>query len=465
MASIAASRLTGNKKLDQEIISRGLGARWQLLIQLLTGQIAVTAAAQKAGVSRVTIYKWIAGFVLGALSGLEGLKPGPKVDWQARCRELEKENKALKQEIKRLKRLYTQAQAVINFLSVILKPLLGALNKAYQRFSAEDKWTILLALESLRAQGGTITGFSQAVQKAYSTLLRWRKLVRGKTKAEALAILQDKTQAFSEPRLPEATRRAIVACHEHYPHWGAKQIAHYLSQKQGLKISPATVHKVLKQEHPVPPWDKERRRKLHTFGQVNFATCIDHAEIVLGGVKAHLCLLLDETSRFILGWSLGLSKSAARVVELIKAVSHQYGRPTLVKTDNAPEFRQEFRRLINVLGIFHLNSPYYHAPFNGKVERVIRDLRRYLKFQPCPANLEQLAAQIEAWVYEHNYLRCHEDLRWLTPAEVFLEKKTPALPDYIEKIYVHQEEKRLVLKFKNRRNQPARLELTLPEAA
>ncbi|MBE3572856.1 MAG: DDE-type integrase/transposase/recombinase [Moorella humiferrea] len=465
MASITSTRLTGNSQLDQEIISRGLDARWQLLIQLLTGQIAVTAAAQKAGVSRVTIYQWLSHFVMGALAGLTGQKPGPKVDWQARCRELEAENKALKQEIKRLKRLYTQAQAVINFLSAILRPLLGTLNTAYRRFSAADKWTILQYLESLRTQGGTIMGFSQAVQKAYSTLLRWRKLVRGKNKAEALAILADKTQAFAEPRLPAATRQAIVACHEQYPHWGAKQIAHYLGQKQGLKMSPATVHKVLKQEHPSAPWDKERRQKRHTFGRVNFATCIDHAEITLGGLKAQLCLLLDETSRFILGWSLDLSKSAAQVVDLIKTVSRQYGRPTLVKTDNAPEFRQEFRRLINVLGIFHLNSPYYYAPFNGKVERVLRDLRRYLKFQPCPANLEQLAAQVEAWVYEHNYLRCHEDLRWLTPAAVFLEKKTPTLPDYIEKIYVRQQEKRLVLKFKNRRNRPARLELTLPEAA
>lgn len=153
------------------------------------------------------------------------------------------------------------------------------------------------------------------------------------------------------------------------------------------------------------------------------------------------------------------------MVDLIKTVSRQYGCPTLVKTDNAPEFRQEFRRLVNALGLFHLNSPYYYAPFNGKVERVLRDLRRYLKFQPGPATLEQLAAQVEAWVYEHNYLRCHEGLGWLTPADVFLEKKTPALPDYIEKIHVRQEEKRLVLKFKNRRNRPARLELTLPEAA
>ncbi|CEP68091.1 Integrase, catalytic core [Moorella glycerini] len=362
MASITSTRLTGNSQLDQEIISRGLDARWQLLIQLLTGQIAVTAAAQKAGVSRVTIYQWLSHFVMGALAGLTGQKPGPKVDWQARCRELEVENKALKQEVKRLKRQNVQAQAVISFLSVILKPLLGALNTAYRRFSAEEKWTILQHLESLRAQGGTITGFSQAVPKAYSTLLRWRKLVRGKTKAAALAILTDKTQAFAEPRLPAATRQAIVACHEQYPHWGAKQIAHYLGQKQGLKMSPATVHKVLKQEHPSAPWDKERRQKRHTFGRVNFATCIDHAEIAIGGRKAQLCLLLDETSRFILGWSLDLSKSAAQVVELIKAVSHQYCRPTLVKTDNAPEFRQEFRQLINALGIFHLNSPYYYAP-------------------------------------------------------------------------------------------------------
>ncbi|RJX19992.1 MAG: hypothetical protein C4575_07400 [Desulforudis sp.] len=44
------------------------------------------------------------------------------------------------------------------------------------------------------------------------------------------------------------------------------------------------------------------------------------------------------------------------------------------------------------------------APFNGKVERVIRELRDYLKFQPPAATLTELAAQIAAWVHEHNLL-------------------------------------------------------------
>ncbi|BCV20792.1 hypothetical protein [Moorella sp. Hama-1] len=100
MASITSTRLTGNSQLDQEIIARGQEQKWQLIIQILTGCITITAAAGEAEVSRPTIYKWLTGFVLGALTGLEGLKPGPKVDWQARCRELEAENKALKQEVK-----------------------------------------------------------------------------------------------------------------------------------------------------------------------------------------------------------------------------------------------------------------------------------------------------------------------------------------------------------------------------
>lgn len=43
--------------------------------------------------------------------------------------------------------------------------------------------------------------------------------------------------------------------------------------------------------------------------------------------------------------------------------------------------------------MFHLNSPYYYAPFNGKVERVIRELRDYLKFQSPAATLAELAAK------------------------------------------------------------------------
>ena len=51
-------------------------------------------------------------------------------------------------------------------------PPLGGLEQAYRRFSAQDKYTVLVALDKLLAEGGTILGFSHAVHKAYSTLLR-----------------------------------------------------------------------------------------------------------------------------------------------------------------------------------------------------------------------------------------------------------------------------------------------------
>lgn len=387
------------------------------------------------------------------------------MDWEAKCRELERENRELKKEIRQVERANACLQAVVTFLTVLLTPLLGGLDKAYRRFSAQDKYAVLAAMEKLKEEGGTILGFSHVVHKAYSTLLRWRSLVRGKTKDQALELLADKAAAHRKPGLAPFVRQAITYCHEKFPHWGAKQIARHLQKKQGLKVSPATVHKILKQEHPDGPWDKKRRQKLHTFGVAGLAFCLDHAELAVGQAKAWVLLLLDETSRFILGFSLEVSKSTEKAVDLVRAAIDQYGRPLLVKTDNAPEFRQEFRALIGALGLFHLNSPYYYAPFNGKVERVIRELRDYLKFQPKAATLAELAAQIAAWIQEHNYLRCHEGLGWLTPAEVFLEGKQPAVPEQVERVRLRQEEGRVVLKFKNRRNQPARLELTLPQAA
>ena len=465
MASIPSSNLTGNPGLDREIRSRGLEGKWRTVMLVLTGKTSVTAAAQEAGVSRQTVHRWLKKFVLGALMALEDQKPGPRVDWEAKCQELERENRELKRQIRQMERANAELQAAVTFLTVLLTPLLGGLDRAYRRFSARDKWMVLAALDKLLAEGGTIMGFSHVVHKAYSTLLRWRKLVRGKTEEEALKILADKTAPHPQPGLAPEVHQAITACHERFPHWGAKQIAHHLEKKQGFKVSSATVQKVLKQQHPGGSWDKKRREKLHTFGLAGLVFCLDHAAMALGQAKAQVLLLLDETSRFILGFSVELSKSTENAVDLVRAAIDQYGRPLLVKTDNAPEFRQEFRALIGALGLFHLNSPYYYAPFNGKLERVIRELRNYLKFQPPAATLAELVAQIAAWVYEHNFLRCHEGLGWLTPAEVLLEKKEPTLPEYVERVRLRQEEGRVVLKFQNRRNQPARLELTLPEAA
>lgn len=122
-------------------------------------------------------------------------------------------------------------------------------------------------------------------------------------------------------------------------------------------MSPATVHQVLKQEHPDAPWDKKRRQKLHTFGQAGLAFCLDHAELAVGQAKAQVCILLDETSRFILGFSLEFSKSTAKAKEPLRAAMEQYGRPLLVKTDNAPEFREEFRLAMGAPWACSISTP------------------------------------------------------------------------------------------------------------
>jgi len=82
MVSITGTSLTGNQKLDAEIKNEGQELKWEVVMQVLKGQINKTEAAALAGVSRPTIYKWLHGFVHGALDGLKAQRPGPKVNWK-----------------------------------------------------------------------------------------------------------------------------------------------------------------------------------------------------------------------------------------------------------------------------------------------------------------------------------------------------------------------------------------------
>ena len=48
----------------------------------------------------------------------------------------------------------------------------------------------------------------------------------------------------------------------------------------------------------------------------------------------------------------------------------KYGKPTIIKADNGPEFRTDCEEKIGSLSVHLLNNPVYYGQFNGAHERI-----------------------------------------------------------------------------------------------
>ena len=50
----------------------------------------------------------------------------------------------------------------------------------------------------------------------------------------------------------------------------------------------------------------------------------------------------------------------------------KYGKPSIIKADNGPEFRLDCREALNKFAVYLFNSPVYYGQFNGAHERIHR---------------------------------------------------------------------------------------------
>ncbi len=146
--------------------------------------------------------------------------------------------------------------------------------------------------------------FSHITGKCYNTLLRWYNLAKGKSKEEAFHVLKDKSSGKPGRRISDT----VV---------GAKQISGHLKRlSPSVQVAQGTVASLIKEFDPDWSPDKKRRRKIYSFGEKNFAACMDFVELSLSTFKVSLCVVMDEPTRFITGWVLSVSTSTKEVVKL-----------------------------------------------------------------------------------------------------------------------------------------------------
>ena len=202
--------------------------------------------------------------------------------------------------------------------------------------------------------------------------------------------------------------------------WGGKKVSHYLLREEICYLSPSTISRI--KDNFKSTIDLSQFKKARRYESIDPNDCwaLDFKEFKWGEKTLYLCLILDDCSRFIIDWRITAHPTAKFVKDLLRKNFRQYGKPEVVKSDNGPQFRVQFKEFLQDWLIEYHVSPYYEPSYNGKVERKNRDIKKIIKeINYESTTLEELFNIIGNAIYEHNHIRPHQSLDGVTPYQKY----------------------------------------------
>jgi len=260
-----------------------------------------------------------------------------------------------------------------------------------------------------------------------STYYRWR---RGKPD-------NDKRRKSWNHITPNEERRILAVARE-FPDLSCRQLSAWITDNEGFAVSESTVYRILKREGLVKrqetemPAAKEYHTKTTGPHQM-WATDASYFKVAGWGYY-YLVTVMDDFSRFILGWKLQKDMSANSFIEVVQQAVDATGmtdvpveeRTRLLSDNGAGYISRAFRDYLNLVGIRHILAAPFHPQTNGKVERYQQSLKRVVNqlSYDLPSQLEKAIAD---FVDYYNYRRYHKALGNVTPADVLYGRREQIL--------------------------------------
>jgi transposase InsO family protein len=208
---------------------------------------------------------------------------------------------------------------------------------------------------------------------------------------------------------------------------GVKRLRHELHRLHGVRLSPATIHKILvRHALNVLPGRKRRRHKPRSYSRPvpGDRVQMDDCKIRSG---VYQFTAIDDCSRYLVAGLARRRSAAATLAFLDQVLDEMPFAIQRVQTDRGTEFFAEAvqRRLVAEAVKFRPIPP--RSPhLNGKVERAQRTILE--EFWPTvdPKGAD-VADRLAEWVHHYNWERQHEALNGSTPIDRVCERagKTP----------------------------------------
>ncbi|MHB8899449.1 MAG: integrase core domain-containing protein [Thermoguttaceae bacterium] len=153
----------------------------------------------------------------------------------------------------------------------------------------------------------------------------------------------------------------------------------------------------------------------------------------------YLVAFMDDHSRFITGYGLHASQSAALVLEVVRAAIAAYGSPQEILTDNGSQYitwrgKSQFTREMEKRGIHQIVATPRRPQTLGKIERFWRSLWRECLETAVFLDLADARQRIGLFIDHYNLQRPHQGIDGLVPADRFFHAAPEVLKTLKERV-------------------------------
>lgn len=222
----------------------------------------------------------------------------------------------------------------------------------------------------------TTRELSQRLPLSYATLLRWRRRAR-----HGEPLLRPPGPKKLGP-LPFEQLRQEVEQLLHKKKRSGGSGALYTKYREA--ISRRDLHRLINEQRRHQVQQRRRRLTRISWKEPNLAWSIDATEYGRDktGRKLYLIATQDLASRYSLEPLVTIDPSAQEVAAYLHQLFQRHARPLFLKRDNGSLFNNQWvDELLANECVLPLNSPAGYPPYNGAIEKAIRELKEQLT--PC----------------------------------------------------------------------------------
>jgi transposase InsO family protein len=282
----------------------------------------------------------------------------------------------------------------------------------------------LVAIEALES-GLSADEASDLIGVSASTIHKWRKDYA----TEGIEGLCRKASSIAIRKQCSALREKIVEARKAHPDRGVRRIRDDLRRHEGIEVSAETVRTVVNDSglgNP-PPESRRRPPQVRRFERScpNAMWQIDIFTFQLKRMyPVYLIGIVDDHSRYIVGWGLFRQQKADAVLEVLKGAIGQWGAPREVLSDNGRQFvawrgKSRFQKVLRQQGVQHVRSAPHHPMTLGKIERFWQTIWREFLEEAVFASFADACSRLEHWIHYYNHQRPHQGIDGACPADRF----------------------------------------------
>lgn len=288
-----------------------------------------------------------------------------------------------------------------------------------RNFTQKQKLAVLRS-----ARKTTIREAAKAAGVHYTTVYDWRRQL------EVMGEKQFLEYKSSRPgrgikQISQEKEQAVLKEWKNNPGFGPGQIRNQL-RRQRITISTTSVRKIMQANgYQVKSKKTDCKDQRYEASRPLELAQMDILEFYINKLKVYIILLLDDHSRFILGWHLIEETSTDDVIKIVRDAVNRYGKMEEILTDRGFVFYSwhginRFEKYLEMERIDHTHASAHHPKTLGKIEACNKSIKYELLKQHRFLTAQEARTAVGKWVNSYNYHRTHQGIGGLlVPGERF----------------------------------------------